>query len=199
MSDAGHGPGSLDEVRASAFALLSRAVADRRAPMHTLSVGTAGLDGRPRLRSVILRSLDAATLSLRFHTDLRSAKVAELRRDPRLAILGYDPGQKVQIRIEGEATLHHADALAARAWAASQPMSRQCYGAEPGPGTPIGDGGAFRLPCTEPDFEAGQSNFVAVVCAIATLDWLYLAHSGHRRAHFEWARQGECVGRWLVP
>lgn len=199
MSDTGPGPASLDKVLASAFALLSRAVADRRSPMHTLSLGTAGLDGRPRMRSVILRGFEAATLSLRFHTDLRSAKVAELRRDPRLAMLGYDPGLKVQIRVEGEATLHHANAVAGRAWATSQPMSRQCYGAEPGPGTPIGDGGAFSLPGAEPDFEAGETNFVAVVCAIATLDWLHLAHSGHRRAHFEWPRQGECVGRWLVP
>jgi pyridoxamine 5'-phosphate oxidase len=198
--DADRGPASLDEARANAFALLSRAVADRRSPMHVLALGTTGLDGRPRLRSVVLRAFDPAQRTLRFHTDLRSAKVAELRRDPRLALLAYDPGHRVQIRIESAAMLHHADAVAAAAWAASQPMSRQCYGTQPGPGTPIADGDAFQLPLSEPEFEAGQAQFVAVVCPITTLDWLHLAHSGHRRAHFDWSRgAGGPAGRWLVP
>jgi pyridoxamine 5'-phosphate oxidase len=193
-------PGSLDEVRASAFAVLSRAVNDRRSAMHVIALATTGLDGRPRLRNVVLRAFDPVRRILRFHTDLRSAKIAELRLEPRVALLAYDPGHKLQIRIEGEARLHHADDVSRDAWASSQPMSRQCYGVAPGPGTPIGEGGAFTLPQSPPDFDAGEASFVAVLCTIASLDWLSLAHSGHRRAHFAWpSGTAEPVARWLVP
>ncbi len=37
--------------------------------------------------------------SLRVHTDMRSEKIAEWRADSRVSILGYDAGQKLQIRL----------------------------------------------------------------------------------------------------
>jgi hypothetical protein len=30
------------------------------------------------------------------------------------------------------------------------------------------------------------------------MEWLYLAHQGHRRAEFVW-QDGDWQGRWLVP
>jgi hypothetical protein len=194
------GPQTLPEVRESAFALLSRAVADRRSAMHTVTLGTTGLDGGPRLRTVVLRAFDPASRLLRIHTDLRSPKVAELRHDPRVALLAYDPGRKVQLRVEGIATLHHGDDVAKAAWSTSQPMSRQCYGTLPGPGEAIADGGAFALPWDEDEVAAGEAHFVTVLCRMDRLDWLFLAHGGHRRAAFAWtADVSEPTATWLVP
>ena len=63
--------------------------------MHTPSVATLGLDGRPRIRTVVLRDFDEGAGTLRFHTDRRSEKVSELARDPRIGVHFYDEAAKV--------------------------------------------------------------------------------------------------------
>ena len=45
---------------------------------------TSGLDDAPKVRSVILRSADAERGAVSFFTDLRSAKIKEMRRQPRV-------------------------------------------------------------------------------------------------------------------
>ena len=187
----------LDETRTQAWALLARGVADRRSAFHAPVVATLGLDGRPRARVVIVRGCDVAAGTLRFNTDRRADKFAELARDPRVSLTGYDAGSKIQIRVEGTATLHVDDAVADMAWAASRPFSRVCYGTVPSPGTLLGGGGDFALPAADAEIEAGRANFSTVVIRVHALEWLYLAHAGHRRARFDvQAGQG---GVWLTP
>ncbi|MGL5114605.1 MAG: pyridoxamine 5'-phosphate oxidase family protein [Beijerinckiaceae bacterium] len=177
----------LAETLAESWRLLARGVADRRSAFHHPVVATLGLDGRPCARTVILRSCDAGVRLLRFHTDIRSEKIAELRRDPRVAMHFYDSGAKIQVRVEGRAALHADDGIADAAWGGSRLFSRQCYGVVPGPGTEIGQGGDFTLPDTSnEETVAGRANFVAVIVAVEQLEWLYLAAAGHRRALFSW-------------
>lgn len=187
----------LAAIREAALALLARGAADRRAPAHTPSLATVGLDGRPRLRTVVLRSVEPGPV-LRIHTDRRSAKVAEIAADPRVALHVYDAGEAVQLRIDAVATLHRGDAVADAAWVASRPMSRICYGMEPGPGAPLPAGGAFTLPGDPDAVEAGRSAFVVILCRVTALEWLHLAASGHRRARFTVGGE-ENGGRWLAP
>jgi pyridoxamine 5'-phosphate oxidase len=189
----------LTETLAEGWRLIARGVADRRSPFHHPTVATIGLDGRPRARTVILRGCDVASRSLRFHTDARSEKITEISRDSRIALHLYDPGAKIQIRVEGRAILHRDDAVADSAWGGSRLFSRQCYGVTPGPGTPIGDGGDFTLPETTEEATAeGRANFVAVVVAVEQMEWLYLAAAGHRRAGFSWTN-GNLQAGWLTP
>jgi hypothetical protein len=133
---------------------------------------------------------------LRFHTDARSEKIRELGRDPRIAIQAYDPAQKVQIRIEGLASIHAEDAVADAAWAGSREFSRACYAIDPGPGTPIIAPDAYRLDGDAGVTGVGRPDFRAVLVTATSLEWLLLAHSGHRRAIFD-LRKGE--GAWLAP
>lgn len=191
---------SLAESRAECMRLFARAAADRRAPMHTPSVATLGLDGRPRARVVVLRAFDAAGRTLRFHTDRRSEKFHELVADPRIAILFYDVGLKVQIRVEGYATLHHGDEVADMAWQQSQSMSRHCYATTPDPGAVILEAGAFQIPKGRILSDDGKPNFVAVVTQFDRLEWLWLGSDGHRRARYIWrAEEAEPSSEWLVP
>lgn len=92
---------ALEAVLGGAWALLTRASADRRHPARAVQLATRGADGAPRLRSVILRGADAAARRARFHTDRRSAKVAEIAADPRVALLLWDPRSRVQLRLAG--------------------------------------------------------------------------------------------------
>jgi hypothetical protein len=193
----------LDETLAECWRRLSRGVADRRSPFHSPTVATVGRDGVPRARVVILRGCEPSARRLRFHTDRRSDKAAELSANPALALTGYDPAAKLQIRVEGRATLHLDDPVADAAWESSRSFSRVCYGVAPGPGTPIAHGDGFALPQDEAEIAAGRANFCAVVIAIERLEWLYLAHDGHRRARFTLNGAGQAeaqfAGQWLTP
>ena len=191
----------LEGSLAAAWDMLVRGAADRRSSCHHPVIGTVGLDGRPRQRVMILRASDPKTRSLRLHTDLRSEKVAEIKADPRVSLLVYDPGFKAQIRLDGQATLHADDGIAEEAWAQSQPMSRACYGTMPAPGSDIAEAGGFSLPFAH-DANAvakGRTHFAALVIQVEQLEWLYLAHEGHRRARYAWDAGGSLSACWLVP
>ena len=186
----------LDEMLAHAWRQLARGAKDRRSPFHTPTIATIGRDGRPRLRTVVLRAVEPTAGRLRFHTDVRSDKIAELAADPRIALHAYDPQGKLQVRIEGRAVVHRDDVLAEQAWRASRPASRACYAAEPAPGGTIAEGGGFRLPADEAGILAGRANFSVVEVVAEALETLWLAHGGHRRARFA---LGHNRSDWLVP
>ena len=190
----------LEASLARAFDILASAASDRRAAMHTPSVATIGLDGSPRSRTVVLRHFDGIGRSLRFHTDIRSEKYKELQRDPRLSALFYDVGEKLQIRLNGHATLHASDPIADQAWSSSQAMSRHCYATEPAPGSSIVAGGDFTLPKGRELTDAGRPHFCAVQLHFSRLEWLWLGSDGHRRALFDWRDPTSAPEmRWLVP
>ena len=188
----------LDESLAEAWRLLEEGVKDRHSPCHTPSLCTLDAEGLPAVRTVVLRGADRASRSLRVHTDWRSRKVAEIKARPRISLHAYHAGRKIQLRLTGQANLHHQDDVARAAWEASRPFSRLCYGVEPGPGTSIGEAWEWQQG-DESGAEAGSfDNFCAVVLQVETLEWLYLAYRGHRRALFDW-RSGALTQTWLVP
>lgn len=177
--------------------MLVRGAADRRHAFHTPSVATIGRDGAPRVRTVVLRAAEPATRTLRFHTDRRSGKAAELAADPRVSLHAYGAGEKLQLRLDGRATLHRDDAVADAAWAATRPFSRACYRLAAAPGQAASDPYAALAEAGEGP-EAGREAFSAVTVAVERMEVLYLAAAGHRRALFDW-RGGTLAASWLVP
>ncbi len=186
------------------WARLNRAVRDRRSPWHTPVVATTGHDGRPRARVMVLRGVDRTDGLLRFHTDSRAAKVAEVVRMPGVALLFYDAGAKLQLRIEGEGRIEAQGPVADAAWAVTRPFSRRCYLAPVGPGS-TACGPTSGLPPAleeaEPSLaesEAGRAHFAVLLVSARALEFLWLAVTGHRRGRFERV-EGGWAGRWLVP
>lgn len=187
--------------------LLARGVADRRSGFHTPCLASVGLDGAPSLRTVVLRRFDPVARLLSVHTDVRSAKYREIVADPRVGLHFYDPGQKIQLRINGLATLHADTVIADQAWAASREVSTACYAVEPGPGTVVAQPVMAPLPSA-----SGRRNFAVIQVPIMRLEFLWLSSEGHRRALFMWgepaagrlpadggdAASGE-TAQWLVP
>ena len=189
-------PEHLDEILHQCWALLKRGVEDRRFSFHHPVLSNVTAAGKPGSRVVILRSADAVTRQLRFHTDIRSPKWHDLSLKPDVSVICYDGAEKVQLRIAGQAKLHNADDVARAAWDQSQRMSRITYGSQPGPGAAIGGFDAFDLPDTDDDIADGYSHFGAIVVNVTTIDWLYLKARRNRRAHFKLV-SGEAT--WLVP
>lgn len=188
----------LDACFREAWRLLDEGTRRNRTAFHTPALATLDREGRPQVRTVVLRAADATAGTLRFHCDRRSAKAAEIAATGEAALHGYDAGAKVQIRVRGSAGLHTDDALADAAWAGSLAMSRVCYGTAPAPGAVIPTGGDYALPDEDAAATLGRPNFCAVVVRAERLEFLYLDRRGHRRA--AWTR-GEAgwAGAWLVP
>jgi hypothetical protein len=183
---------------AELWRLLAEGAAQGRSGFHLPALATLGAEGTPRLRTVVLRAADRSAGTLRFHCDRRSDKAAEILANPACALAAYDEAAKIQIRVEGRATLHTDDAVAEAAWAGSRAMSRVCYAAEPGPGTALPAGGAYTLPDEASAVPLGRPHFAAVIVRAERLDLLYLDRRGHRRA--AWRREEpDWQGGWIAP
>lgn len=182
------------EFIAASLARLTRGVRDRRSDFHVIGLATTGSDGAPRLRSVVLRGRAAQGGQITFHTDARSAKFAELRRDGRAALLAYSHAAKLQIRIEGRVTLHHDDEEASAIWRALPEGARQIYRAELPPGT---EAAADRLDQTL-SLEAAARHFAVCHLRPALYDVLWLRPEGHRRAIGTLDGAGALAARWVA-
>jgi len=184
----------LDASLSHAWRLLTRGVQDRRSGFHTPAITTIGLDGAPSARTVVLRHVNETARSIRFHTDMRAPKIEELKRDPRIAALFYDFKSKLQLRVNGLATIHEpATPLALQCWEGSQEKSRVCYTQLSPPRMPLHDPHEGEIRGS-----TGLEHFSVVTIEVQKLEWLYLHHEGHRRALFEW-RDGQCHKQWLAP
>ena len=190
---------SLEDILSYVESTLNAAVSNRRMAFHTPVLLSVGLDGRPRGRTVVLRAYDHLSRRLRCHVDIRSDKAAEIAKDPRVGWTFYDPLLKWQIRLQGNATVHHQDAVAKTAWQQSQKMSQVCYGTVPAPGSVIAGGDQFVLPQVPADIALGENNFAALICAYDEIEGLWLGHKGHRRMRFRWQSGGDLLAEWLAP
>jgi pyridoxine/pyridoxamine 5'-phosphate oxidase len=183
---------------------LVRAIRDRRSAWHTPAVASVSADGQPRARIMVLRGVDRETGIFRLHTDRRAAKVAEIGACSRVALLFYDAGAKLQLRIEGDGRIEAEGESADRAWAATRLLGRRCYTAPVAPGS-AADGPVSGLPphleTREPtleESEAGRPHFSVLLVRADRLEFLYLAMAGHVRGHFQRSSDG-WQGQYLIP
>lgn len=156
-------------------------------PFRWPVLSTVAADGGPDSRIVVLRRFDPDGRLLVFHTDVRSPKVADLRRDSRCGFLFYDPDDRLQVRVRATAAVHHADDFARREFDALPGHNRATYASAGLPGADEPADAPFDYPPKPPADEAvAFGHFVAVACVIERADTLELHPSGHRRAVFEW-------------
>lgn len=104
--------------------LLEEAGATGMADPNAMTVATAGRDGRPSARTVLLKSFDARGFA--FYTHLDSPKGRDLRANPHAALLflwRHLREAGVQVRLEGDVV--QVDAAEADAYFASRPRMSQ--------------------------------------------------------------------------
>ncbi len=201
----------LDGSLKEALGLLSRAVRDRRSPWRTPTLCTVGLDGWPQGRTVVLRAFDVERRCLRFHTDRRSGKVAQLGAEPRAQLHFYDSKRRVQLRLWVNIEVLTQGPEVERSWAAMGPMARRCYMAVAPPGTrsqtPTDGRPEDWMAAAQASLEdesaplppgSGQESLTVLLATFERAEWLSLAFAGHRRACFDWT-SGQMRSWWLVP
>jgi pyridoxine/pyridoxamine 5'-phosphate oxidase len=196
----------LDQLLEEIWDALETGAVGAKNALHVPAVSTLHL-GRPLARHVVLQRVDRVDGVVGFNTDARRETVRDLRAEPAISWLFYDPARKLQVRLEGVASVHSDDAVADSAWAGVTPLGRRCYGQMPAPGELLGTAEApditladyERLRAQDPaEVAAARVNFCAVQCRVYVIDYLYLRYRGHLRARFE--RSGEeWAGVWLAP
>lgn len=189
-----------------AWELLALGKKDRNSPLHTLVVGTNDGQAMPTQRVMVLRSVDTEKRVIRFNSDRRAAKVSQIEAGSYVSVLGYHPEAKVQLRMFGVGKIHTEGPQFDSAWDRASPYGKRCYLANPGPGQIVAEPSSGLAPelegikPTEQQLEPAKQNFAVLQVEINQLEWLYLAHTGHRRAIFSWCEEKErWDGKWLIP
>ena len=188
---------SLAQTYDRVWSCLESGVSVQRSPFTMLQAATLGLDGAPKVRTIVLREVSRTAHVLSFHTDVRSEKVAELRRDPRISIVANDLDALAQIRAEGVASICDDEAQRRAIWASSRPHTLLLYRAPLPPGTPISSPEDAHIDDAASTGD-GYDNFCLIHMTITRIDWLELARAGHRRAVFE-LNESDYEARWIAP
>ena len=191
----------FDEIKKKIWLMLDDAITNRGSQFRipTFICGDkSDFDGR----IVVLRKTDQQNNIVQFHSDIRSDKIEKLKMNSRAAMLFYDKDEKIQVRLKVQCIVNHNNNITKESWLKTGHMSRKCYLVDNGPGT-VSDNPTSGLKPELDNFEftmeqseVGYKNFTAIQCKIKSMEWLYLAAKGHRRARFDLEKNREF---WLIP
>ena len=192
---------NFEEIKKKIWSMLDDAVTNRSSQFR-IPVFICGdqkdFDGR----IVVLRKSDQSNNLLQFHSDIRSDKITKLKNNENASMLFYDKEEKIQVRLKVECLINHNNEITKESWSKTGHISRKCYLVDGGPGTESSTPTSGLKPeldnfeFTMEQSEEGYKNFTVIQCKIKSIEWLYLAAKGHRRARFEIDNNKEY---WLVP
>ena len=156
------------------LAMLAEAI-DDHGPLREIQLATLSHDHHPSLRTLVLRAFERLPAACaEMHSDARAAKVDEIARDGRVALLAWSPSQHLQIRFRGAARLHRDDEIARARWDALSVNGRKAYGLLARPGTPIADPSDKSHLSPEEQFR----QFVVIRVSLIDVDMLQLGRDG---------------------
>ncbi len=191
----------FDEIKKKIWSMLDDAVTNRSSQFRipTFICGhNNNIDGR----IVVLRKSDQQNNLIQFHSDIRSDKIELLKNNPNAALLFYDKDEKIQVRLKVNCVINHKNDITKNSWEKTKHISRKCYLVDNGPGTKSDVPTSGLRPeldnfeYTKEQSEKGYNNFTVIQCKIKSIEWLYLAAKGHRRAKFDLENNKDT---WLVP
>ena len=191
----------LAEIQNKYWFMLDDAVANR-ASSFRIPVFICANENEVDGRIVVLRKSDRKKKLLQFHTDFRSPKVGILKKNKNASLVFYDKEEKIQLRVKVECEVNNQNSITEESWKKTKHISRRCYLTDSPPGTHSETPTSGMISKLE-DFdytmeqsEDGYKNFTVIKCKIKSIEWLYLAAKGHRRAKFDLENKKES---WLVP
>ena len=192
---------NLDEIQNKYWSMLDDAVTNRGSSFR-IPVFICAYQNEVDGRIIVLRKSDRRNNLLQFHTDLRSPKVGILKKNKNASLVFYDKKEKIQLRVKVECEVNNQNPTTEESWKKTQHISRRCYLTDNPPGTTSDNPTSGMISKLE-DFdytmeqsEEGYKNFTVIQCKIKSIEWLYLAAKGHRRAKFDLKNKKEY---WLIP
>ena len=194
---------NLDKVYSKIWNLLNSGLLNRNAPFH-IPIFICGKGKNFDGRIVVLRGINRKNKKIWFHTDIRSKKIKILKSNPLASLLFYDKNEKIQLKISGKTKINYQNEITKKSWEKTAHMSRQCYlGKEmPGKIALIPSSGLSQdidnFEYSIKESEIGYKNFCLVETFITSIEWLYLAAKGHRRALFV-LKNDLVEKKWIIP
>jgi 3-hydroxyisobutyrate dehydrogenase len=191
----------FSEIKTKIWSMLNNAIKDRSSQFR-IPVFICGSQDDFDGRIVVLRKSDQSNNLIQYHSDIRSSKIAKLRNNKNASMLFYDKDEKIQVRLKVDCTVNHDNEITKESWLKTGHMSRKCYLVDNGPGTESPNPTSGLKPeldnfeFTMEQSELGYKNFTVIQCKVKSIEWLYLAAKGHRRAKFDLENNKE---NWLVP
>ena len=191
----------LKEIKKKIWSMLDDAVTNRSSQFR-IPVFICGNQKDFDGRIVVLRKSDQSNNLVQFHSDIRSDKIPKLESNKNASMLFYDKEEKIQVRLKVECTINHSNEITKASWSKTGHISRKCYLVENGPGTESSSPTSGLKPeldnfeFTMEQSEEGYKNFTVIQCKVKSIEWLYLAAKGHRRARFDLENNKDT---WLIP
>lgn len=184
--------------------LLSIGTKDRNHSFHTPVFSSISDNNLSNSRVVVLRKFNKNNFTLNFHTDYRSPKIIDLRKNNLTNFVFYDSKIKIQLRIKTITKIHYNNKITFDVWQQTRLSSRKCYLTKKSPSSLTNkaeDGILSHLKGVDPselESEMGYKNFSVIENTIKDIDWLYLAASGHRRLKIT-LKKNKPIFQWLIP
>jgi len=194
---------NLNKVYSKIWDLLILGLKNRNAPFH-IPVFICGNKEKIDGRIVVLRGVNEKEKKIWFHSDIRSNKVKNLKSNSNATLLFYDKVEKVQLRIGVNTKINYQNGITEKSWKKTALMSRQCYLGEKAPGSNSLEPSSGltesidNLKYSLEESEVGYKNFCVIETFIKSIEWLYLAAKGHRRAYFTF-KNNSVEKKWLIP
>lgn len=176
------------EMPREAWLRLEQAADDPAHPMRLLVVATVNERLQPAARLLVVRGASRKPARLWFHTDARSAKVSQLRHQPLICAIAYDPRDGVQLRVEGRAIIHVDDRITDLHWAQTDLAVRYAYAVAAPPGEAFNAvetdprSAAHRHRIDEGRAEQGRTHFAVLEIDVETIEWFQSTTSSQCRA-----------------
>ena len=191
----------FSEIKKKIWHMLEDAVSNRNSQFR-IPTFMCGYGSEINGRIVVLRKADKENNLVQFHSDIRSDKIDILKKNSNAAMLFYDKEEKIQVRLKVECIVNHENHITKKSWEKTQHISRKCYLVNNSPGSISDEPTSGLKPeldnfeYTKEQSEEGYQNFTVIQCKIKSIEWLYLAAKGHRRAKFNLEDNKDT---WLVP
>ena len=180
---------TYDDMPDEAWRRLERAADDPAHPMRLLVAATVDGQLKPAARTLVLRGASRLPPRLWFHTDARSCKVRQIQEHPGLCAVAYDHRDGVQLRIDGEVTVHVDDRVTDAHWAQVDLAIRYAYATSAPPGAPVTTTAEadprtlmLRHRHDEGRAELGRAHFAVLEVNVATIEWFQSTTSQQCRA-----------------
>ena len=186
---------TLVDIESAIWRELQACPRDKGHAWRTPVLATTDSLGDPQARVVVLRQVDPPARRLRFFTDARSPKLAQILARPRGVLVLWSPALRWQLRLTVTLAVRTSGSELSSAWlrlrtsrAANDYLGRLPPGSEIDTAAPAAIGA--------PDISDGERGHLAFVDAsVQAIDWLELGDEAPRRARFEPDR----TGCWLQP
>ena len=178
---------NVSELISSALKKIQRGTVDRKSSFR-LPVLSTSINNNIFQRIVVARNYNEFDHSLLIFTDRESQKYSQLHHNKNCSLLFWDPKQKLQVQVQGEASIVENKKTH---WEKLNNKQKDDYRINPFPGKKISSAMNY-------GFNSPDNRFEVISIKFKQMDILELSQTGHYRAKCIFKKDKK-EGYWVAP